>query len=102
MLKKYQEITEARTILGLPETASLKTVKSAYRTMLAKLHPDTCRSHPETCAEMTRKIVAAYKTITEYCANYRFSFSEQAVGENLTPEELWRERFGDDPLWGRG
>jgi len=102
MLKKYQEITEARTILGLTETASLKTVKSAYRAMLAKWHPDRCRDNPETCADMTRKIVGAYKTITEYCANYRFSFSEVSVGENLTPEELWQERFGDDPLWGRG
>ncbi len=102
MLKKYQEITEARLILGLPETASLKDVKSAYRSMLSRWHPDRCHDNPETCADMTRKIVAACKTIAAYCTDYRFSFSEQAVGENLTPEELWRERFGDDPLWGRG
>jgi len=102
MMKKYQELKEAREILGLPEKATRKSIKSAYRSMLAKWHPDKCTDNPERCHEMTRKIVAAYKTISDYCAQYHYSFAEEDVRDNLSPEELWHERFGDDPLWGRG
>lgn len=31
-----------------------------------------------------------YQEPIGYCANYSFSYSGQAVGENLTPEDLWR------------
>ena len=99
-MKQYQEITAARRLLELPETATLASIKSNYRRLLAKWHPDKCPEDHEQCNEMTRKIIAAYHTIMDYCRHYQYSFSEEAVRRHLSPEEWWFERFGDGPPWG--
>ncbi|RLB37666.1 MAG: J domain-containing protein [Deltaproteobacteria bacterium] len=99
---KYREITAARKLLGLPETATMASIKASYRTLLAKWHPDKCREGKELCHQMTQKVIWAYKTIVDYCSNYEYSFTEQSIKRHLSPEEWWIDRFGDDPLWGRG
>lgn len=99
-MNRYQEITEARKILDLPETATMKSIKDSYRRLLREWHPDRCAENPATCIEMTRKIIAAHQTIMAYCQNYQYSFSEDAVRRHLSPEEWWFDRFGQDPLWG--
>lgn len=99
---KYQEITEARKTLDLPEKATLETIKSNYRRLLSKWHPDKCRENPEFCKEMTQKIVSAYKIIIDYCNNYEYSFSEDTVKRHRSPEQWWLETFGNDPLWTSG
>ncbi len=71
---KCQEITEARKILELAEKADLGTIKSNYRLLLSKWHPDKCREDQKTCKEMTHKIISAYETIMDYCNNYEYSF----------------------------
>ncbi len=98
---KYQEITEAREVLGLPETATLASIKTRFRALLTRWHPDRCQKDRERCAEMTRRIIAAYQTIMDYCKHYRYSFSEETVRRHLTPEQWWLERFGEDPVWGK-
>jgi len=100
-MNKYQDITEARKLLELPQRATMKEIKSNYRMLLAKWHPDRCSENKEQCNEMTKKIIAAYKTILAYCNQYKYSFSKDEVKNNLPPEEWWFERFGNDPLWGR-
>jgi len=57
---KYQEIIDAKRILELPETATMASIKSRYRRLVTKWHPDKCVEDRESCAEMTRKIVSAY------------------------------------------
>lgn len=99
---KYQEITEARKMLGLPEKATMEMIKSNYRRLLSKWHPDKCREDPEKCREMTRKIVSAYETIMEYCNNYQYDFSEETVKSHRSPDQWWIETFGNDPLWTDG
>jgi len=101
-MKKYEEISEARRILDLPEKADLETIKSKYRRLLSKWHPDKSEKYTDECAEMTRKIISAYQTIMDYCLHYQDSFSEDAVKTHWSPEEWWFERFGGDPLWGKG
>ncbi len=101
-MNKYEEITAARKILELPETATMASIKSNYRRLLARWHPDKHPDNTEECAETTRKVVAAYETIVDYCLGYRYSFSEDAVKMHLSADEWWFDRFGDDPLWGRG
>lgn len=101
-MNKFEKITEARILLELPETATLDTIRSNFRRILARWHPDKGAADKETCHDMTIKIVAAYKTITEYCLHYQYSFSEESVKNHLSPEEWWADRFGEDPLWGRG
>ncbi len=101
-MSKYEEISEARQILEVPEKATMDAIKSNYRRLLARWHPDKCQENKETCAEMTRKIISAYRTIMDYCLHYQYSFSEDAVKRHRSPEEWWFDRFGDDPLWGNG
>ncbi len=101
-MDKYNKIFNARRILNLPERATGASIKLNYRALLDRWHPDKCKEDKEKCAEMTRKIISAYQTIMDYCENYQYSFGEEAVKRQLSPEEFWVERFGDDPLWGSG
>jgi len=99
-MNKYQKINEARKLLELPERASMKEIKSNYRKLLNKWHPDKCSKNSAECNEMTRKIIAAYNIIITYCNQYKFSFTKKEVKNYLSVEEWWFERFGNDPLWG--
>jgi DnaJ-class molecular chaperone len=101
-MKKYQKIYEARKLLELPERATMNEIKSNYRNLIKKWHPDKCGASKEKCAEMTGKIIRAYKIILDYCRYYKYSFSEEEVKNYLSDEEWWFERFGEDPLWGKG
>ena len=100
-MNKYEKISEARKIHELSETATMESIKSNYRRLLNRWHPDKCAENKGECADMTRKIVSA-RTIMDYCLRYQFSFSEDTVKRHLTGEEWWFDRFGDDPLWGKG
>lgn len=52
------------SILGISEGASQSEIKKAYRSKLMEWHPD--RNQHRTCEadEMTKKIIAAYVTLT--------------------------------------
>ncbi|NOY60051.1 MAG: hypothetical protein GXO75_14140 [Calditrichaeota bacterium] len=45
----------------------------------------------------------ALKIILDYLENYRYSFTEEKIKQNLPVDnnDWWSERFGDDPLWGK-
>lgn len=101
-MNKFEKIYKARKILELPEIANMKAIKSNYRKLLAKWHPDKCKENKDECTEMTRKIISAYKTIMDYCLEYQYNFSQGTVERHRSPEEWWFERFGRDPLWGSG
>ncbi|CAN2041288.1 Molecular chaperone DnaJ [Candidatus Magnetomoraceae bacterium gMMP-15] len=100
-MNKYQEITEARKLLELSEQATMEKIKSNYRMLLSKWHPDKCNENSDQCNEMTKKIIAAYNTIIIYCNHYKFSFAQKEVNNYLSAEEWWFERFGNDPLWSK-
>ena len=100
-MNRYQEITEARNLLELPETATMKSIKKSCRRLLLEWHPDKCTENQELCIEMTRKLITAHQTIMDYSKHYQYSFSQEAVGRHLSPEEWWFERFGDAPLWAK-
>lgn len=102
MIDSYKKITAARLILDLPETATEEMIKKNYRRLLAQWHPDKCPEQEEVSNEMTRKIIAAYATLMEYCQQYQYSFSKNSVKRHQSSEEWWFERFGIDPLWGDG
>jgi len=99
-MHSFEEIHEARTLLGLPERATKSEIKARYKKLMAKWHPDTCGEEIEKCEEMSRKIIAAYKTIVAYCEEYRFSFSKEEVMEHASEEDFWLEHFGKDSSWG--
>jgi preprotein translocase subunit Sec63 len=100
-MKKYEEITKARQLLELPERATMEEIQSHYRRLLRKWHPDRCKQPKQECTEMTIRIVEAYRTIIDYCSNYKFCFSREEVGNHLSEEDWWFERFGMDAVWGK-
>ena len=96
----FEDINTARMLLDLPERATMEDIKSQYRALIQKWHPDRCKADKETCKEMTVRIIAAYRLINDYCKNYEYSFSKEEVSNYLSAEEWWFERFGRSPLWG--
>ncbi len=98
---RFEEIDAARRVLNLPEAATLEEIKVRYRTLLKKWHPDVCAQEKTLCAENTRKVKAAYRVLTDYCREYRFSFTREEVEKYISKEEWWMKRFGNDPVWGR-
>jgi DnaJ-class molecular chaperone len=98
---KYQDILEAKELLNLPDRASMEEIKSNYRELISKWHPDKCKEGHEKCTEMTRKIITAHDIIIKYCNHYKYSFKAEEVRTYLSAEEWWFERFGNDPLWGK-
>ena len=55
-MDKYQIISEARTILELPESATMEQIKANYRGLIKKWHPDNCSDKLEICEKMSRKM----------------------------------------------
>jgi DnaJ-class molecular chaperone len=100
-VKRFEEIDAARRLLGLPERATLGEIKAHYRRLVTEWHPDRSRKPVEECTEMTARIAAAYRTLVDYCSHYRYSFSKEEVGNHLSEQEWWFERFGKDPMWGK-
>lgn len=100
-MNTYLKITIAREILELPEQATRAEIKSNYRKLIRQWHPDRCHKDQEACKEMSAKIISAYRTIIDFCDQYRFSFSQEEVQKYLTDKEWWSDRFGSDPLWGK-
>ena len=99
-MTKFEQITEARKLLELPERASMEEIKANYRNLMRQWHPDISKETKEKCSAVTAKIIAAYDIISEYCSHYKFSFSKEEVRLNSSEEEWWLERFGNDPFWG--
>lgn len=96
----YQEIDEGRRLLELPERASMREIKAAYRRLLGQWHPDRCAEGEGQCEEMTRRLIGVYEVLIAYCRNYRYSFTEEEVFSYGSAEDWWVRRFGNNPLWG--
>ena len=98
----FEEINDSREILELGEIATLEEIKSAYRRLSKKWHPDRCKKRKEKlCHKKMKEINKAYKNLLEYIENYHYSFSKEKVIED-SPEERWKRQFGNDPFWGLG
>jgi len=95
MASSYEKIIKAKTLLGLRDSASLPEIKSRYRTLMQKWHPDRNIADPDTATKMSAQINAAYALILEYCNNYEYRFDEEFLeSQTLTPQEWWTKKFG--------
>lgn len=88
------EIDEARRLLGLGDRASIEEIKTAYRRMCKRWHPDTL-SEDSGSSRKIKQINAAYRLLLNYCENYRFSFLPEKI-EFFDPEKWWYDRFGEN------
>lgn len=92
----HRELQEAVALFGLGERATLRQIKTRHRALAKSHHPD----HGEAAdPQMMQRVNHAYKTLIDYCGNYRFCFSEAEFLEQV-PEERLRRQFGWDPVWG--
>ena len=91
MMANFNEIEEARKLLGLGEAATLKEIKTAYRTMAHRHHPDkhTSTVSDET-AETMKRLNWAYKLLTDYCSEYKYSFKEEDIARTYSYDEYLR------------
>ena len=94
MMANFNEIEEARKLLGLGEAATLKEIKRAYRTLAHRHHPDKHSSVASKETEETmKKLNWAYKLLMEYCADYKYSFGEEDVARTYPRDEYLRRYY---------
>ncbi|KTB49036.1 DnaJ domain [Dehalogenimonas alkenigignens] len=67
----FEEITKARLLLNLGEAATLKEIKSAYRRLSHRLHPDKQGEAPAMA-----RLNKAYETLMSYVEDYAYGFTE--------------------------
>lgn len=94
-MANFNEIDEARRLLGLGEAAKLSEIKSAYRRLARHHHPDR---HDSTDDEMMKQLNRAYQLLLDYCAQYKYSFREEDIARTYPHEEQmrkWRENWFD-------
>lgn len=92
----YQELQASLDVLGLSDRVSMKQVKSRYRDLVKRHHPD--KAENAECEDI-RRINAAYSVLKMYLESYVYSFSEEEFYLQ-NPEEHLRRQFMDVPLWG--
>ena len=90
MMANFNEIEEARKLLGLGEAATLKEIKSAYRTLAHRHHPDKLQGDDSAESETMKRLNWAYKLLTDYCDNYKYSFKEEDIARTYPHEEYLR------------
>ncbi|MBN2644698.1 MAG: J domain-containing protein [Desulfuromonadaceae bacterium] len=92
----FAQLEQACKLFGLHDRASLKEIKTRHKQLVLRHHPDTSRTSDDS---VIKEINEAYRLLSHYCANYRFSFSKEEFFEQ-NPEERLREQFAYDPVWG--
>ena len=93
-MASFVEIDQARRLLGLGEVATLREIKAAYRRLAHRYHPD---KHSGTIGEDTeetmKRLNEAYKLLTDYCSNYKYSFREEDVARTYPHDEYLRRYY---------
>jgi len=97
-MREFNEIDQARKILGLAEYATLKDIEEAYRKLALKYHPDKCKDEKkDECEEKFKKIAHAKDLLAAYCDSYRYSFKEKDVKRSSYNKDFYKhlEKFYD-------
>jgi curved DNA-binding protein CbpA len=89
----FRDIDEARRLLGLGEAATLAEIKSAYRRLAQHHHPDKHGGDESNGNENMKRLNRAYKLLTDYCHDYRYSFSQEDIARVYPEEEDYRSWY---------
>ncbi len=87
MIDKTQEIKQALDTLEVSTFVSFKEIRSRYKELSKKYHPDVCNDK-----EKMLTINQAYELIKKYVENFRFSFDEEEINRQY-PEKYHANRF---------
>jgi len=98
-MANFNEIDKARRLLGLGEEVTLKQIRSTYRKMAFRHHPDRNRGADSSEHEkIMKRLNWAYKLLLQYCHDYKYSFREEDVARTYLYEEYmrkWRGKWFD-------
>jgi len=70
----FHEVDEARKLLELGETATLKEIKTAFRRLAKIHHPNKHTGDDAGETEIIKRLNKAYKLLTDHCSDYKYSF----------------------------
>ena len=101
-MTNFDMLDKARRLLGLGEYATIEDIKTAYRKLALKYHPDTCRdTEKRTCEEAFKKIHHAYEILMAYCIGYKYSFKKEDTERTVVDKDHYEhmKRFYDG-WWG--
>ncbi len=79
---KFELINEARLALGLKEQCTFDEVKSSYREISLKVHPDKNEGEDKKMKELNE----AYRIVTAYCNSVNeseYSFTKKAIEQSF-------------------
>ena len=82
-----EEIREALEVLHLPPLVSIKEIKSRYRVLSKKYHPDINKENSKMV-----ELNAAYALLKAYADNFRFTFSDEEIQKQF-PESNHARKF---------
>ncbi|MCD6416551.1 MAG: J domain-containing protein [Planctomycetes bacterium] len=93
-------VRHAADALGLGETITRRELRSAYRTLAARHHPDRhALEERADAAERFKEIQSAYRLLQELMENYRYSLRPEDIRRDQEgPIEDYKRRFGGD-IW---
>ena len=94
----FKKIDAARRLLDLEETTTLLQIKTAYRNLAKKYHPDTTQESKKVSEEMMRKLNDAFQLLMEYSLNVPMPLRKENLATQ-DPEEILSEQFKDDWLY---
>jgi len=89
-MANFNEIEEARILLGLGEEATLKEIKKAYRILAHRHHPDKLGEDDGSEGETMKRVNRAYKLLMDYCNEYKYSFREEDIARTYFYDEYLR------------
>ncbi|MBN1412363.1 MAG: hypothetical protein JW969_16065 [Spirochaetales bacterium] len=101
-MDKYKQTRDAMALFGLNESETVHSIKSKISNRIREWHPDTGNREAKESKEHSIRLIEARQLILDYIENYPVSFKKEDVKRHLSPEELWQQQFGNDPLWGSG
>jgi curved DNA-binding protein CbpA len=82
-----REVKEALDFMDIPPLSSIKDIKRQYKKLAKKYHPDSSGN-----SEMMEKLNNSYKTLMEYCENYKFTFDEYEIKKQY-PDLFYKNKF---------
>jgi len=89
-MANFYEIEKARKVLKLGEEATLKEINTAYRTLAHLHHPDKVDRDTGTENDTMKRLNGAYKLLTDYCSEYKYSFKEKDIARTYPYDEYLR------------